>query len=398
MKKITVVSLVPNSIELDSRARRLNKLFIKLGWETSIMDNLLLKEIEKETNSNKAGYYLMQVLRKLWNNYKKTNQGKTLIVITPLIIIGYLLILIWINFFRIGMIRSSILVLHESYFYPNALISKILFKTKLVVDVHDDYDSLSLNSYSTNFDRVFRIKFEQFMRRELYNRADLRITVSDTLAGALNERYENTFKVLENIEDIFEENSNLTKYTRSRTDNDYQVIRGLFIGNFKESLDFEWLKNDAWSSSNIHFEFEVVGKGYSSEYISNFNSKYIRFLDSIDFYESNFDFNNYDFGIMPLNSANLSVKFALPNGFFKLAFSNLPLLVSDCYEFKLICNKYNLGVVSKFDCPLCIQKEIIFITSKDFLSARNLREFMGDYNFSKKSLEFSRNLEELIAR
>jgi hypothetical protein len=398
MKKISVVSLVPNSIELDSRARRLNKIFNELGWETSIMDNLLLNNKREQTNRNIVKFNFMQVLKKLWNKYKKTDQGKLTIVTIPFIVIGYLLILIWINFFNIGVIRSNILVLHESYFYPSALISKIIFKTKLVVDVHDDYDNLALISYSTQFDRVFRIKFEQFMRRKLYNSADLRITVSNSLAVELSERYQNTFKVLENIENIFEENLILRKCTGSRNENNSQVIRGLFIGNFKESLDFEWLNNNHWSFSNIHFEFDIIGKGYTSEYISKFNSKYIKFLDSIDFYESHFDFNNYDFGFMPFNSKNLSVKFALPNGFFKLAFSNLPLIVAECYELEQICKKYNLGVVSKFDCLLCIQKEIIFITSKDFLSSRDLRKFKDDYNFSKQSFSFLRNLEELIAR
>ena len=197
------------------------------------------------------------------------------------------------------------------------------------------------------------------------------------------------FKVFRNIGNVFETNELLIrKYIDFNTNFESSKRRGVFIGNYKNALKYDWLKDAYWTNTFDKIEFTLIGNGYTDEFKKTFNSEIVKFMNPIDFYVDAFDFNLYDFGFLPYESTGLANQFALPNGFFLLAQSNLPLLVPKIYEISRICEAYNLGVTSNFLDSECINEEILRITSNEFLAKKETNKFYLDFNFEAESDKF----------
>ena len=279
--------------------------------------------------------------------------------------------------------------MHESIFTFSVVAAKIFYKVNIIVDVHDYYTHIIPKHSQTPFDKYYRVKFEDYLRRILYKNASLRLTVSESLANSLEKAYDMEFKVFRNIGNVFETNKLLIrKYIDFNTKFESSKRRGVFIGNYKNALKFDWLKDAYWTNTFDKIEFTLIGNGYTDEFKKTFNSEIVKFMDPIDFYIDAFDFNLYDFGFLPYESTGLANQFALPNGFFLLAQSNLPLLVPKINEISRICEAYNLGLTSDFLDSEFINEEILRITSNEFLSKKETNKFYLNFTFEAESDKF----------
>lgn len=390
-KIIDIVTITPNTIELDSRARRLDSVFKTLGYETKIISKSKqnAENIKEGISISSHLQIFSKILQKYWRRYKTSNNKAIQHLLAPYMFFCYALWILYINLSKIRKLKASTIIVHESIFTFSVVAAKIFYKAKIIVDVHDYYTYIIPKYLQTPFDKYYRIKYEDYLRRILYKNASLLITVSESLANSLEKAYGMEFKVFRNIGNVFDTNKLvIPKYIDLNNKIELSKKRGVFIGNYKNALKYEWLKDAHWTNSSDQFEFTFIGNGYTDEFKKTFNSEIVKFMNPIDFYTDAFDFNLYDFGFLPYESTGLANQFALPNGFFLLAQSNLPLLVPKINEISRICEVYNLGLTSDFVDSEFINRDILRITSNEFLSKKETSKFKLDFNFKAESEKF----------
>ena len=392
------MSITPNIIELDSRTRRLDSIFKTLGYETKI-----ISKPKKNTNylqDSISVSSLVQIfsrtLKKCWRRYKTSNNRAMQHAIAPFMFVSYFFWILAINIKKIKKLRADIIIVHHSIFTISVVAAKIFFKAKIIVDVHDYYRFIIPENLQTPFDKYYRIKFEDYLSRILYKNASLLLTVSESLANSLEEEYGLEFRVISSIGDVFNTNVNvIQREINLKVESRLIKKRGVFIGNHKNALKCDWLKDEYWTNSSNKVEFTFIGNGYTDEFVKEFNSDFVKFLNPVDFFVDAFDFNLYDFGFLPYESTGLANRFALPNGFFLLAQSNLPLLVPKINEIARICEIYGLGLTNDFLDSECINNKITRITSNEFLSKKRTNQFKSDFNFKLESDKLLDILSEL---
>lgn len=383
-----IVSITPNTIELDSRARRLDSVFKSLGYETKIISKSKqsAENIKKEVSISYLLQIFSEILYKSWRRYKTSNNIAIQHVLAPFMFLSYALWIFYTNLRMIRKLKVNTIIVHESIYTFSAVAAKICYKARIVADVHDYYTYIIPKHSQTPFDKYYRIKFEDYLRKILYKNASLSLTVSGSLANTLEKAYGREFKVFRNIGNVFDTNKLLIrKFIDCNSKLEGSKKRGVFIGNYKNSLMYDWLRDSYWVNTSDKIEFTLIGNGYTDEFKKNFNSEIVKFMSPIDFYTDAFDFNLYDFGFLPYESTGLANQFALPNGFFLLAQSNLPLLVPKINEISTICEAYNLGLTSDFLDSECISGEILQITSNKFLLKMETNKFNLDFNFEAES-------------
>jgi hypothetical protein len=394
-----ILTLTPNAIELDSRARRLDFVFRSSGYETKIISKShnKMRNSERGRLPNSISKVLPKILKKCWHKYKASKNKVLQHALAPFMLVAYAIWIIYINILIIPKLKASVIIVHESIFTLSVIAAKKLYKARLIVDVHDYYNYIIEKNSQTPFDKYYRLKFDDYFRRILYSNSFLLLTVSNSLSKSLRNNYGQEFYVIKNIGNVFESNVNVIKKNSNRNaDNNSNAKKGVFIGNYKNSIKSDWLKDEYWNSEKCSIQFTFIGNGYTQDFINQFNPKLVAFKGPIDFFVEKFDFNIYDFAFLPYESKGLANEFALPNGFFLLAQANLPLLIPKISEMSTINQKYNLGLESDFQCPESIASEIYKITSTEFISCRNIEEFNSDYNFeleSKKFLDIISNLK-----
>ncbi len=393
-KKIwDVVSITPSPLALDSRARKLDKSALNQGFSTYIISDFGKvvdysdhnKAYMVDSNINGQGARNLNLIKRIWHFYKKYDNVLINTLMMPFLITGYIILILYINFFRIKFFRCRVLIIHEAFFLPIAVIQKTIFKTQIIVDVHDDYRKIINKQNATIFHVVFKNLFDEASRKILYKIATIRITVSSSLAEELKKVYSKDFVVIRNINSFFSDNKQLLpkKPLSRKLPADY-LYRGIFIGNNKNSLNLDWLFDNFWNRHK--YEFNFFGQGYDSrEFIAN--DRKFHFHKAIDLTNDSFDFNDFDFGFIPLSIQNESAKYSLPNGFFTLFHAGLPILMPNIIELDSFNKKYNVGIVSEFDSAKKVYNDLNLLMEKaTFLSHQK--------NFSFET--HSWNVEELI--
>jgi hypothetical protein len=382
------VSITPNVIELDSRARRLDSIFKTLGYETNMISKPKnnTSYLQDKISVSSLAQILRKILKKCWRRYKASNNRVMQHALAPFMLVSYFFWVVVINIKKIKKLRADIVIVHESIYTLSVVTAKIFFKAKIIVDVHDYYKYIVPENLQTPFDKYYRIKFEDYLRRILYKNASLLLTVSESLANSLENAYGLEFKVIVNIGDVFNTNVNvIQKDINLNVGSSLIRKRGIFIGNHKNALKCDWLKDEYWTNSSNKVEFTFIGSGYTDKFVEEFNSDFVKFMDPVDFFVDAFDFNLYDFGFLPYESSGLANRFALPNGFFLLAQSYLPLLVPKINEIARICEIYDLGLTDDFLDSKSINNKITRITSNEFLLKKRTNQFKSDFNFKLES-------------
>jgi len=360
-----IISLTPSNKHLDTRATKFHSLLSFYGYKCVLIssfgriqtsENISSSKLSRNASSKYLISFFWETTRIYWHKFKNSRNLLSKLI-SPIVFIVYIAGMIFINFYRIRLIRCKVLIVHESIYTFAALVSKYLFGTKIIVDVHDDYRSLGIPFHDHFFYKNFKEPFDEFLRRTLYKNAQVCFTVSNSLAMELSSRYGRNFEVFLNTNDFFSQNENLVRSKPKLSLNELnseKCITGIFIGNYKESLNLSFLESDIWSKSNKKFKFVFYGKGYENTLSKFGQSDYVSFHKPIDFRTDVFDFNGFDFGFMPLNDKNKSVKFALPNGLFTLIDAQLPVLYPDLLEMKKLNSELNFGILSDFSDPLNI--------------------------------------------
>jgi hypothetical protein len=362
---IDIVSLTPSHLNLDNRARRIHEVLTREGYKTLILHNIAnpiiqiglvndQKAQENEIHSESTFHYLLSFF---WNLYKRIPTIFS-IVSSPLMALIYVLYVVKINFFTVHIPKSKCIVIHESIFTLYAILQSWLHGTKIVVDVHDDYSSLIPKHLQNHFDRYYRIPIEEYFRKLLYKKAHYCFTVSRSLADELNSRYCRKFLVIRSIPDFFDFHPSRLQKADGIHQFTRESWRGIFIGNYKLSLETRFLSSDSWINYNPSTTFEFVGEGYDDlrEKMSKFS--HVKFRDPIDFSNDYFDFNEYDFGFIPINPSDKAMRHALPNGLFILMFANLPTLIPGLSEMIQVNNLANFALVTEFDRAEIVQGQL----------------------------------------
>lgn len=364
-KTLDIISLTPNNRNLDSRALKFHVLLLSQGLSCLLISSFgkikSNKEVlnsnssQKNTCGNLVGMF-WRIVRMAWYKFRDSHNFLTKLL-SPIIFISYIFGILFINFYRVGIVRSKVLIVHESIFTFTALISKFIFGVKIIVDVHDDYQALTIPFRHHYFYRFFKEPFDEFLRRILYKNAHICITVSNSLAAELSSRYSRNFEVILNTNNFFSQNKTLFPKKIAPNPQDLlnnRNITGIFIGNYKNSLDFSFLDPLVWHGLDNRFKFIFYGNGYERIALEFEQCEYVSFNNAIDLCNDSFNFDNFDFGFMPLNTADASVRFALPNGLFTLIEARLPILFPNLIEMVSLNNLLNYGLLSDFSDPLDI--------------------------------------------
>jgi hypothetical protein len=406
-KTLDITSLTPNHRDLDSRALKYHVLLVSQGLSCLLISSFgKIKSNKEVSNSNQSQKKLYEnivglfwrIVRKTWYKFRDSHNFLTKLF-SPIIFIGYIIGILFINFYRVGLIRSKVVIVHESIFTFTALTSKLIFGVKIIVDVHDDYQALTIPFHNHYFYRFFKEPFDEFLRRILYKNAHVCITVSDSLAGELASRYSRKFEVILNTNNFFSQNKLLYKkkiHTNAINILDIENVTGLFIGNFKKSLDLSFLDSEAWYEHQNRFKFVFYGNGYEKIASKYKLCNYVSFNNAIDLCNENFDFNKFDFGFMPLNHKDRSVKFALPNGLFTLIEARLPILFPNLIEMVLLNNILNCGLLTDFSDPLEIIANISKIVKWDHKENFRFDLYYEKYNQDFESNRFANIIQSLI--
>jgi len=402
-----VTSLTPSDQHLDSRATKFHSLLSLYGYKCVLIssfgrnqtsENTLTTKLSRNVSHKYLTSFFWETTRIYWHKYKNSRNLFSKLI-SPIIFIVYIAGVISINFYRIGFIRCKVLIVHESIYTFAALVSKYLFGTKIVVDVHDDYRSLGIPFHDNFFYKNFKEPFDEMLRKILYKNAQVCFTVSNSLANELSSRYGRSFEVFLNTNDYFSQNQNLIRKKPKLNQNglDSQSSHtGIFIGNYKESLNLSFLDSNVWSESNEKFYFVFYGKGYENA-PSKFKQKnYVTFHKPINLGIDFFDFNDFDFGFMPLNDKNKSVQFALPNGLFTLIDAQLPVLYPNLLEMKQLNNELNYGMLSDFSDPLNIFRNISELIRLNYGSQSKIDLFYKKYNLLKDNDRFVSIIRSLL--
>jgi hypothetical protein len=246
--------------------------------------------------------------------------------------------MLYFNLVKTKITKNDIIIIHGNFYSIHALISKFLFKTKIIVDTHDLYSALTLNDKPNIFEKYYKIPIDEYIARKIYKHSDLRITVSNSLSTILQTRYLKSFCVIRNCTDIPLEIQKIDQVNKKVNTSD--KLHGIFIGNNKQGLTLEWLNDKKWFGSNVNFHF--YGEKYENEKILENNHTVVH--PPVDFNLENFDFAFYDFAFFPYSIDHANIQVALPNGFFMLARAGLPCLLPINGEFKEINSQFNLGI------------------------------------------------------
>jgi hypothetical protein len=406
-KNLDITSLTPNNRDLDSRALKFHDLLVSQGLSclliSSFGKNKSNKEVSNPNPSKKIKYenrvgMFWRIVRKAWYKFRDSHNFLTKLL-SPIIFIGYVIGITYINFYRVGLIRSKVLIVHESIFTFTALTSKLIFGVKIIVDVHDDYQALTIPFRNHYFYRFFKEPFDEFLRRILYKNAHVCITVSDSLAGELSSRYSRNFEVVLNTNNFFSQNKLLYPKELTTDSIDFlniENITGLFIGNFKNSLDLSFLDPVVWHEFNNKIKFVFYGNGYEKIASKFKQCDYVSFNNAVDLCNDSFDFNNFDFGFMPLNNKDISVKFALPNGLFTLIDARLPILFPNLTEMVSLNNLLNYGLLSDFSDPSDIMCNISKIVKWDYKDNFRFDLYYEEYNQDFANDRFAEIIQKLI--
>lgn len=209
-----IISLTPSNKHLDTRATKFHSLLSFYGYKSVLIssfgkiqtsENISSPKLPRNASSKYLFSFFWNTISIYWHKFKNSRNLFSKLI-SPIVLIAYIAGIIFINFYRIGIIRCKVLIVHESIYTFVALVSKYLFGTKIIVDCHDDYHSLGIPFHDHFFYKNFKEPFDEFLRRILYKNAAVCFTVSDSLAMELSSRYGRNFEVFLNTNDFFSQN------------------------------------------------------------------------------------------------------------------------------------------------------------------------------------------------
>lgn len=318
-----------------------------------------------------------------WKKYINCDKKTIQFLFAPFFAVSYIVLLVYFNLVKTKIRKNNIIIIHGYFYGLHALISKLWFKTKIIIDTHDLYAALTLSKNKHVFEKYIKVTIDEFIIRKIYKYSDLRITVSNSLAAILESKYSTDFYVIRNCTDIPLAPPGLDNVKGNRMVD--HRLQGIFVGNNKQGLSLGWLADKKWTESNVDFHF--YGEKYEKGEISVHD--HVKIHPAVDFNIENFDFGFYDFAFFPYSIDHENIQVALPNGFFLLARAGLPCLLPINQEFESINSEFSLGVFVDFMDSDSVYKGIINVTQNCSDYQRNIFEIRRTFSWQSESQIFA---------
>ena len=280
----------------------------------------------------------------------------------------------YLKVFRSKNRKADIYHAHDLNMLPLAAKLAKKYKAKLIYDSHEYYLERNKIYPYPGLIKSFLLKLEKF----LCNKADLVITVSQSIADDLAQRYN-----LTNTEIIL--NTPRKNITTANPDDLRKKlnITSKYIISYAGGITFNrGLEQSIEAMSHMkNFSLVIFGFG-KEEYINQLkkiNEKFsvsdkVFFHPSVDPEKLINYLQQTDIGIAPIQNTCLSYYYCLPNKIFEYIQAHIPIAVSNFPEMEQIVCQNNIGISFDPSNP----KEI----------AENIDQFMKEYSKQKSGSNF----------
>lgn len=354
INKKTIISITPIALQRDSRTLKMAASFARLGYRSIVVERLGSEEnfgalgievisVNKVVPvSSEHSYpnhsYSRKILKFFWHLMRSLGLGY---------INDYLSFQEFKRNFKkeyslesIQIPEGDIYVFHSYEFLEFALSLKK--DTKIIYDAHDFYQEINPLDDESKLVKKWIMPFRWDLERKLIDRCDVFLTVSPGLEKKyLNASGKRPF-VIQNAHDTRND------YLSKKSVRDYLNLGAndnivCCVGNKKKGMVFEQLL-DVFSKNipNMHLVFIGNGYDYSSKSSPNIHS-----IPALNPNELVPFLRTANMGIVPYFGLSDNYKSALPNGFFQLIASELPLVFStELVEINHFNQQYNFGIAT----------------------------------------------------
>lgn len=228
-------------------------------------------------------------------------------------------------------------------------------KAKLVYDSHELWTEMTgINSYvSSKFKRI---------ERELIDKCDLLITVSDFQLKKLKEWYHfgcDDLLIMNSTE--FSMNSHVSKVTDHKL---HLVYIGFYLPGRGIDEEIEAMSE---VNENVYFTLYINKSEYSEQLkqkiaVSNLKNRVLinyfvaqdKVIDEI---------SAYDIGIVPYRAISLNAMASRPNKLFQYMAAGLAILGNDLPELNFIINETNAGMIYDAEIPRDFIQKVNFLSN-----------------------------------
>jgi len=231
-----------------------------------------------------------------------------------------------------------------------------LKRAKLVYDSHELY----VEQYSNT--SIFYKKILSFIEKIFIRKADAVITVNDSIAEILSERYNISLPITMMNCPVYQNSPSSFK-----TNNPKKII---YLGRYTEDRGIEELILSMKYVENA--KLYLRGFGPHEDFLralalnNNLSDKVI-FLEPVNMTKMVDSLEGFDIGIVPYKPVSLNNKLASPNKIFEYMMAGLPIAVSDSPELKKIVLENNVGVLFDPSDPKDIANKINNLMGNDKL-------------------------------
>jgi glycosyltransferase involved in cell wall biosynthesis len=286
-------------------------------------------------------------------------------------------------------IKTDIYHANDLNTLPAGFFLAKLKRAKLVYDSHELY----VEQYS-NTSTLYK-KLLSFIEKIYIRKADAVITVNDSIAEILSERYKIPMPMTMMNCPVYQ------PAPKKSLRNDIKKI--IYLGRYTEDRGIEEL---ILSMKNVKSaKLYLRGFGPHENYLralatNNDLTEKVIFLEPVDMTKMVDSLEGFDIGIVPYKPVSLNNKLASPNKIFEYMMAGLPIAASDSPELKKIVTKNKVGVLFDPSNPKDIANKINKLIENDKLleemKENALRCAKSEYNWEVQSRKLISVYDSLI--
>ncbi len=278
-------------------------------------------------------------------------------------------------------IRPRVVNVHNWYSLLPAIISKILFQSKIIYEPHEvEFGTSYAGGARSTFIKILEsISLKLFINKVIF--------VGQAVKNEYIRTYGDNNKVLNSMV-YFSIPSKVS--TQKNCDN---VNKISYLGLFTDGRNIGSILESAKIRNDLIFEF--IGHGPLENKLNETSVKYdnIKVVNSMNEEKlSIYLKSNIQIGLCLMNTRSLSNRCAAPNKFFTFVFNNIPVIVSPFGDQALLTHKYNLGKILDEVSPKRLIDAIDEIKNNE--GGFGFEDFKRNFSFSKQNKE----LEELYKK
>jgi len=255
-------------------------------------------------------------------------------------------------FFKALTAKSNVYYANDLDTLPAAFLLSRLYGGRLVFDAHELYAE-QFSDYSVQYK-----KFLTWLEEKLIRKADKVITVNDSIAGILSERYKiNRPEVILSCPIYIDAGA-------KKKDRDERKVKIIYQGIYNAERGLEEL---VLSAKHIR-DGLVYFRGYGNVEVTlkrlvaeNRLGDKVFLLEPVRMQDIVISLEGMDIGVGAFNSRALNSYYCLPNKIFEYMMAGLALAVSDLPELRKIVEQCENGVLFNPSDPKDIAEKINFL-------------------------------------